>query len=938
MNHALVTVALPFAAARTPAVSSILAVLGNPAASGPRAALDSQGTVHFVSLSVLPDTAPGKSHLMLELSADGSPADALVAVCDALRPTLDDALDAAGIDTGGRAIAAYLLRRNLRLGAAWWQTTGIGFSGAPLMSVWRIRNEARIADLVASMCDVLHGPMPPWRKLEVVRERLWEAGEKWAFTGEPAPFLMPGVTRTIPRAALMAVIALLKLSWPVIPVPLLLWWWLGFWPALALSIVGIVAGLGAAVWHLRRLETSDPVDDTNPSAAKVAANLLHENTGAQNLLSAVSVMKPGRFRRVLLRLAFGIAAVDVARMFRPGFLREIGVIHFARWALIPGTDKLMFWSNFSDSWESYLEDFIEKAQSGLTAIWSNTRGFPRTEFLLGGGAADGDRFRRWARRQQYAASFWYSAYPDLKMNRIRRNAAIRQGIADARTDADASEWLSCFGSEPRPSFMLDKPQVPTLVLGGLSRLRHAACLVLRLPGDPGSARAWLAGLVPHVTFGEAAAHGHAVAIAFTAQGLVRLGMSEEDLATFPAAFQNGMTSPGRARALGDVGCDAPDHWLWGDASRTDAVLLLFDRHAGQLTAAMEQACDGIGAAGGSVEYVRVLKELPPDKGQVFEPFGFADGVSQPILRDTPRARAVRNAEHVVEAGEFVLGYPDNRGYLPPTPTVCAGRDPRGMIAKMGRLQSGVPPCFTGGGSDGLRDFGRDGTFLVVRQLEQDTEAFHSFSASEARRLSADHTCPFAGHPPDSLQALLEAKLVGRWPDGGSLVRHAQPAATGRPRPPDNDFTFSREDPQGLACPFGAHIRRANPRDSLDTNSATQISLSNRHRILRVGRQYEADREANMPGLMFMCLNADIERQFEFLQRTWIMGGTFHDLQDEQDPMVGHRSAGGVFTIPTRQGPVQLRGLADFVRVRGGGYFFMPGRRALEFLAAQPEPS
>ncbi len=85
--------------------------------------------------------------------------------------------------------------------------------------------------------------------------------------------------------------------------------------------------------------------------------------------------------------------------------------------------------------------------------------------------------------------------------------------------------------------------------------------------------------------------------------------------------------------------------------------------------------------------------------------------------------------------------------------------------------------------------------------------------------------------------------------------------------------------------------------------------------------------------MFMCLNADIERQFEFLQRTWIMGQTFHDLRDEQDPMVGHGPPEGVFTIPTRQGRVQLRGLPDFVRVRGGAYFFMPGRRALHFLAA-----
>ena len=223
----------------------------------------------------------------------------------------------------------------------------------------------------------------------------------------------------------------------------------------------------------------------------------------------------------------------------------------------------MFWSNFSDGWESYLEDFIEKLANGLTGIWSNTRGFPCTNFLFWWGATDGDRFRRWARRQQYAASFWYSAYPDLKMNRIRRNAAIRQGIADARTEADAQAWLACFGSEPRPSFMLDKPQIPTLVMGGLSRLRHSAASFCGCRSILLSPAHGLPVVLPSVTFGEGTSTDPAAALAFTVQGLRRLGMADEDLGTFPAAFQNGMTSPGRAQALGDTGRDAPGQLALG---------------------------------------------------------------------------------------------------------------------------------------------------------------------------------------------------------------------------------------------------------------------------------------------------------------------------------------------------------------------------------------
>jgi deferrochelatase/peroxidase EfeB len=939
MNHALVTVAVRFAAERTRAV---IAVLEKPIS---KAQLDNTGIVHFMSLSVVPNTSPGLAHVMLELSADGGPAEALEAVCHAIGPVIEEALDVAGVDRGGRSPAEFLLSNNLRLGHGWRDTLGIGFAGAPYLTVRRIKEEARlVVRITTEMPDLMEGPLPADEKLARVRERLWHTGEKWAFSAEPTPFFQPGLPRSIPRVALMAAITLAKLSWPLLPVPLLLWWWLGFRSAAEVSVVAVIAGLALIVWYLRRLETSDPVDDSPPDASRMDEIMLLENTGAQNLMAAVSIMKPGYFRRFLLRLAFGIAAESVANIFRPGYLREIGVIHFARWVLIPGTDTLAFYSNFSDSWESYLEDFIEKAGSGLTAVWSNTKGFPRTRLLFGGGADDGDRFRRWARRQQYVVQFWYSAYPDLKMNRVRRNAAIRQGIAAARTKTEAEDWLSCFGSEPRPASALEKPEVPTLVLGGLSRLTHSACMILHLPDDVDAARSWLNEYVDDITFGEVDRNQPATAIAFTANGLLRLGIAAEDLATFPPAFQNGMTAPWRARALGDIGPNAPEHWEWGAAAQTDAILILFDPNGDMLTRRMAVARESAKRHGGAAVYTKTMKELPPKDEIVFEPFGFADGLSQPILRDTPRARGISSGAQVVDAGEFVLGYPDNRGYVPPTPTVAAGHDPLRILGEIASSQTSVRPSFTGGGSNGYRDFGRNGTFLVVRHLEQDVEAFHSFSSVEAKRLSNETGCAFAGQVPERLQRLLEAKMVGRWHDGGSLVRYNQPETqtgpstedaktTDQRRVPDNEFTFGREDPQGMACPFGAHIRRANPRDSLDTDAASQMALSNRHRIIRVGRQYEAsdDTSGAMPGLMFMCLNVDIERQFEFLQQTWVLGRNFHDLQDEADPLMSRNSGTGVFTIPTLQGPVQLRGLPDFVHVRGGGYFFMPGRRALRFL-------
>ena len=150
--------------------------------------------------------------------------------------------------------------------------------------------------------------------------------------------------------------------------------------------------------------------------------------------------------------------------------------------------------------------------------------------------------------------------------------------------------------------------------------------------------------------------------------------------------------------------------------------------------------------------------------------------------------------------------------------------------------------------------------------------------------------------------------------------------------PDNDFLFGTENPQGLRCPLGAHIRRANPRESFHPGSREQIEITNRHRIIRVGRSYVPE-PGQRPGLFFMCLNGDIERQFEFVQQTWVGGSSFHGLSDERDPLIGGRSEAKVYTIPKSDGPMRLKDLPSFVRTRGGGYFFLPGRRTIEYLAS-----
>jgi hypothetical protein len=201
-------------------------------------------------------------------------------------------------------------------------------------------------------------------------------------------------------------------------------------------------------------------------------------------------------------------------------------------------------------------------------------------------------------------------------------------------------------------------------------------------------------------------------------------------------------------------------------------------------------------------------------------------------------------------------------------------------------------------------------------------------------------------PASSAAIRAERQARARPSAGGSTAAAAAQAATvsgsatgatARPKPlppfePDNDFLFGAEDAQGRRCPFGAHIRRTNPRESFDPGSREQIAISNRHRILRIGRFYEP-REGQNKGLFFMCLNGDLERQFEFVQQTWVQNSSFHGLAHERDPLIGHRQGADGFSIPTNDGPMRLAKLPDFVSVLGGGYFFLPGQRTLRFLVS-----
>lgn len=161
---------------------------------------------------------------------------------------------------------------------------------------------------------------------------------------------------------------------------------------------------------------------------------------AQNHMCNMSDIKPGFGRRTAAKAVLLAASIN-ARLSTKGKLAGIPSIHFAHWSLMDGGRRLLFCSNFDGSWENYLDDFIDKAAKGLTAIWGGTIGFPRARWLILGGATNGPRFKAIARNKQVPSSVWYSAYRNLTVDAIHNNSAIRRDLFSNLDDEAARAWL-----------------------------------------------------------------------------------------------------------------------------------------------------------------------------------------------------------------------------------------------------------------------------------------------------------------------------------------------------------------------------------------------------------------------------------------------------------------------------------------------------------------
>jgi len=197
-----------------------------------------------------------------------------------------------------------------------------------------------------------------------------------------------------------------------------------------------------ALLAIRLRELGDEQDSELSIPDAALALLAREDLQVQNQLSHVVPVRAGWLRGVSLKVVLKTIDFLAHALFTRGNLGGITSIHFARWVLIDEGKRLLFFSNYDGSWESYLGDFIDKAAVGLTAVWSNTQGFPRSVLLLFEGATDEERFKAWTRNHQVPTQLWYSAYPELTVKNILNNrklcAQLRRGF---QTERDAERWL-----------------------------------------------------------------------------------------------------------------------------------------------------------------------------------------------------------------------------------------------------------------------------------------------------------------------------------------------------------------------------------------------------------------------------------------------------------------------------------------------------------------
>jgi len=400
------------------ALRDLLEGIGGAIKQNPYFRFDALESVHFLRWVVLEARSPSApARLAFESNYDGTPEEHLAELFSVAPAGMQaiythcDGYPAAADTRSGSSPARsieYLLAHTVPYQAF--------YVGVPGLSAKRIKAEAALRAAVEMYLSAAHpnGGSPP-RSLEVYRGALGEVRRRPEFESllrEPdAPFSFHPT-----RLALAGAVA-----------------------------AGAVPVLVPALFLIRMKEWLDSPAEEHVISDGALDLMAREDLQVQNQLTHVVPIRAGRLRRFSLKAVLAAINFFSHELFNRGNLGGISSIHFARWVFVEEDQTVVFFSNYDGSWASYLGDFIDRAHVGLTSIWSNTQGFPKTYFLIFKGATDEEKFKAWTRAYQVPTQLWFSAYPDLTVPNILNNRRIASGLQKPiKTERGARQWLARF--------------------------------------------------------------------------------------------------------------------------------------------------------------------------------------------------------------------------------------------------------------------------------------------------------------------------------------------------------------------------------------------------------------------------------------------------------------------------------------------------------------
>ena len=478
------------------------------------------------------------------------------------------------------------------------------------------------------------------------------------------------------------------------------------------------------------------------------------------------------------------------------------------------------------------------------------------------------------------------------------------------------------------------------ILAGFNK-DYASFLLFALPADQAQAREWLRDLVDEVATAEEVKQFNDLFrairsrrgregiveatwmnLAFTHNGLEKLGLPQHELDRLPDEFRQGMRN--RAELIGDVGVNDPSQWPNGLGTATIHALMIVAADSDD-DRKREVEYFTRDAAGHGLTLVFQQDGMTRREAADREHFGFRDGISQPgihgltVPSDPSNPDEGEPGQHLIAPGEFVLGYP------------LQGSLPAGSPASSPTTPAGDPP-------DLQRELTRNGSYLVFRRLQQDVKGFWDFVTTQApkQKQSVD---------------LFAAKLVGRYLSGAPLEGADDATDDPGKTNPDvvlekskiNAFAYST-DPDGMQVPRAAHIRKTHPR----AQEPPGEQEGRRRRILRrgipFGDSFDPRSEPDSPsgadpqfpndrGLCFVCYQRSIRDQFEFIQHGWANQDSVPQPGDGVDPVASQAAPEGERSFRLPGGAVDpVRLPKQWVTTTGGEYFFSPSIRALKRLS------